>query len=193
MYRHCTTEKTAAQQRIFEKTLLEATLSEPYSSISVSQLCTLSGLSRKTFYRLFENKEDVLLALIDHTLMDYVNFSGPSDSIGKDILNEPMNLFAYWRYHKQLLDILSQTNKTSLLLERTVNHILKEQREVRKHFGVDDLPYAEEALLFYISGIMSLGINWHHSGFARSEGEMAQLMNRLLYTAPVKHAHYIAK
>lgn len=193
MYRHCTTEKTAAQQRLFEKTLLDATLTHSYNDISVSQLCQLSGLSRKTFYRLFECKEDVLLALIDHTLMDYVNFTGLSDTLGKDILNEPMNLFAYWRAHKQLLDILSQTGKTALLLDRTILHIMNEQREVKKHFGVDGHPYAEEVLLFYISGMMSLVVNWYKSGFAHSEAQMAQLMNELLYNAPVKQAKYISK
>lgn len=193
MYRHCTTEKTAAQQKLFEQTLLEAACHQPYQSISVSHLCEMSGLSRKTFYRLFENKEDVLIALIDHTIMDYVHFTGPSDSIGRNILNEPMNLFAYWRCHKQLLDILNETNKLILLLDRTVEHILHEQQEVRKHFGVDQQPYAEDALLFYISGIMALVLRWYQSGFARPESEMADLLNQLLYNAPVKHAKYIAK
>ena len=193
MYRHCTTEKTAAQQRLFERTLLETTKQQPYQDISVSQLCQLSGLSRKTFYRLFENKEDVLVALIDHTLMEYEYFVGPSDSIGRDILNEPMNLFAFWRRNKQLLDILDETNKTALLLERTVDHILREQREVRAHFGVDQEPYAEDALLFYISGMMSLVIRWYQSGFARPESEMTDLLNRLLYAPPVKCAKYISK
>ena len=193
LYRHCTTEKTAAQQRLFERTLLEATHHQPYQDISVSQLCQLSGLSRKTFYRLFENKEDVLVALIDHTIMEYETFIGPSDSIGKNILNEPMNYFAYWRCHKQLLDILAKTNKTALLLERSVDHILREQREVRAHFGVDQEPYAEDALMFYVSGMMSLVIRWYQSDFARPESEMAELLNRLLYTPPVKHAKYISK
>lgn len=193
MYRHCTTEKTAAQQRLFERTLLETTKEQPYQDISVSQLCQLSGLSRKTFYRLFENKEDVLVALIDHTIMEYEYFDGPSDSIGRDILNEPMNFFAFWRCHKTLLDILNETNKTALLLERTVDHILREQREVRAHFGVDQEPYAEDALLFYISGMMSLVIRWYQSGFARPESEMADLLNRLLYAPPVKCAKYISK
>ena len=193
MYRHCTTEKTAAQQKLFEQTLLEAASHQPYQSISVSSLCEMSGLSRKTFYRLFENKEDVLVALIDHTIMDYVHFSGPSDSIGRDILNEPMNLFAYWRCHKPLLDILNETNKVALLMERSVDHILREQREVRAHFGVDQEPYAEDALLFYVSGIMALVLRWYQSGFVRPENEMADLLNQLLYNAPVKNAKYISK
>ena len=193
MYRHCTTEKTAAQQKLFEQTLLEAARHQPYTSISVSQLCELSGLSRKTFYRLFENKEDVLIALIDHTIMDYVNFTGPSDFIGRTIINEPINLFAYWRCHKSLLDILNETNKMILLLDRTVEHILHEHREVRQHFSVDQEAYAEDVLQFYFSGIMSLVIRWYQSGFARSENEMAELLNQLLYTPAVKRAKYIVK
>lgn len=188
MYRHCTTEKTAAQQRLFERTLLEATKHQPYQDISVSQLCLLSGLSRKTFYRLFENKDDVLVALLDHTLMDYIHYAGSSDSIGGEILSEPASLFAYWRQHEQILDLLDQAGKTSLLLERTVNHVMTEQQEVKLHFGVADHPYAEDILRFYFSGIMGLLTSWHKAGYTRTEEQMADLMNELLYTAPVKHA-----
>lgn len=187
MYRHCTTEKTAAQQRLFERTLLEATRHQPYHEISVSQLCQLSGLSRKIFYRLFENKEDVLIALLDHTLMDYIQFSGSTDSMGGDLLSEPASVFYYWRQNKQLLDILHESGKTSLLLERTISHIMTELQEVKLHFGVADHPYAEDILRFYFSGIMGLVTSWHLSRYARTEEQMADLMNELMYTPPVKH------
>ena len=74
MYTRCTTEKSAAQQALLEKTLLQTMAQQPYSEISVSFLCEEAGLSRKTFYRLFNNKDDVLTALIDHTLIRYMAY-----------------------------------------------------------------------------------------------------------------------
>ena len=65
MYRKCTTEKAALQQRRFQHALLQAMQQLPYPEITVTALCSQTGLSRKTFYRLFENKDDVLNALID--------------------------------------------------------------------------------------------------------------------------------
>ena len=70
MYRKCTTEKASAQQRQFQHALLQSMLQIPYGEITVTGLCTQTGLSRKTFYRLFENKDDVLNALIDQTLQE---------------------------------------------------------------------------------------------------------------------------
>ena len=70
MYTLCSTEKTAQQQAVFEKTFLQMLLERNYDDITVSDLCRRAGLSRKIFYRLFERKADVLYSLIDHTLLE---------------------------------------------------------------------------------------------------------------------------
>ena len=64
MYTLCSTEKTADQQRIFEKTFLQMLLESNYDDITISELCRRAGLSRRIFYRLFERKSDVLYALL---------------------------------------------------------------------------------------------------------------------------------
>ena len=55
MYKRCTTEKAALQQRKLEECLLSVMQDKPYSEITVSSLCEQTDLSRKTFYRLFES------------------------------------------------------------------------------------------------------------------------------------------
>lgn len=74
MYKRCTTERAAQQQRRIEECLLNEMHKRDYRDITVSSLCEQAELSRKTFYRLFGSKDDVLQALIDHTLMDYAKY-----------------------------------------------------------------------------------------------------------------------
>lgn len=50
MYKCCTSEHAARQQRIFEDCLMELLQSKPYSEITISALCQRAGYSRYTFY-----------------------------------------------------------------------------------------------------------------------------------------------
>lgn len=45
----------------------------PYSEITVKQIILEAGLARKTFYRNYDSKDDVLLSLNKETLHNYYN------------------------------------------------------------------------------------------------------------------------
>ena len=81
MYLNCCNERSAEKQRRLEQCLLELMQTEVYDNISVSALCEKAGISRKTFYRLFTCKIDVVYGLLDHTLMDYAGYV-PDASVG---------------------------------------------------------------------------------------------------------------
>lgn len=53
--------KTAiCSQRAFSKALVELMKQKDYADITVSELCQQSGISRQTFYALFQTKENIL-------------------------------------------------------------------------------------------------------------------------------------
>lgn len=59
--------KTAqSSQSAFAEALLRLLEVRPYAQITVSALCQESGISRQTFYSLFQNKENVLRYAIEH-------------------------------------------------------------------------------------------------------------------------------
>ena len=108
MYSRCVSEKSAAQQRKFEAAMLELMKNRLFEEISISELCRFTGLSRKTFYRLYEAKADVIYGMIDHALLDAQGFV-PDESVGPGGLHK---FLAYWRSKKELLDVL-QKNRIS--------------------------------------------------------------------------------
>ena len=99
MYTLCSTEKTADQQRIFEKTFLQMLLESNYDDITISELCRRAGLSRRIFYRLFERKSDVLYALLDHTILEEESYE-PDESV---CTGDLPRFFAFWKEQKDLL------------------------------------------------------------------------------------------
>ena len=181
MYRKCTTEKASAQQRQFQNALLQSMLQIPYGEITVTGLCTQTGLSRKTFYRLFENKDDVLNALIDHTLQE-MDACLRHDAVYAELVR----VFRYWKEKKALLDAVSRNNKTVLLLERALLLTTFEDRQMLQAMDAVDDPHQQQIVLFLLCGIMGQIIYWHHTGFGFSEEEMAALSTRLLVYPPLR-------
>lgn len=182
MYRKCTTEKAAAQQRLFQQALLGAIKNQRYSQVSVTDLCRQTGLSRKTFYRLYENKDDVLCALLDGILYNMPIHQEPKQSVQEDLYR----IFEYWKEQKQILDALSVDHQTYLLLERALYYVSGEDLATQRALGAIGHPHKEEILLFVLGGILSMTIRWHHSGYAKSTQEMAQLAALLLMSPPLQ-------
>lgn len=178
MYTLCTTEKTAEQQRQFEKTFLQMLLDSNYDSITISDLCRKAGLSRKIFYRLFERKADVLYSMVDRTIME-CEYYVPDESVGP---GEMHRFFAYWRHQKDLLDALLKHQNSSLLTDRVIRFSMREEGSLVRTFGSEGTKGSYESIVFYISGIFSLLLVWHAQGYNRSIDEMAEVMMDILST-----------
>lgn len=186
MYKQCPTEKGAAQQQLLEKTLLAMMGEIPYDAISVRSLCAEANISRKTFYRLFANKEDVLFALIDHTYLNYAHYLPDRSLIHDGANRELQTFFLYWREQNALLDALKACQKSGLLVLRSLEHVLHDDSDTLRLLGAADNHYSREITLFFVSGIMTLIVDWHEAGYDRSVTEMAELMQLLLTQPPMR-------
>lgn len=189
MYKQCTTEKAALQQRRIEECLLTMMQDKPFGEISVSSLCEQTGLSRKTFYRLFESKHDVLCALIDRAIRDFIHFRLPRETLIADVSEELQTFFAYWLVNRPLLDALSKNGNSTMLYERSIHHMLEEDTDLLLQLGVvPTLQQNMESLMFFLSGIMTLVVSWHHTGYQKSPQEMAAITERILSEPPFRRS-----
>ena len=107
MYKLCKTEQSAQRQRQLEEGLLTAMRTKRYEEITISDLCDQMGIPRKSFYRYFSGKDGALHALIDHTLLDFEQYSGILvGSSPTNIHKELRRFFEFWQQHRQLLEAL---------------------------------------------------------------------------------------
>ena len=66
-YLYCGTNKTAlASQDQIADALLALLKGKPYDEISVSELCRCAGISRQTFYSLYQSKENVVIRILQN-------------------------------------------------------------------------------------------------------------------------------
>ena len=176
MYKLCKTEQSAQRQRELEQGLLEAMLIKNYEDISISDLCDHLQIPRKSFYRYFSSKDGAFHALLDHTLQECSWFLNPFD----DPVVTFEAYFRFWLSRKPLLDALEKSGLSGKLVERTLNTAVIDQgfedRLLRAFSGLNQ----QYVVLFIISGLMSVVIQWHHSGCEQTPLQMAHTVVRLL-------------
>ena len=181
MYKHCTTEESVLRQRQLERCLLDLMHTLPYAQITITNICDAAGISRKSFYRYFGSKDGCLYALIDHCIFDFTAqyLPGNSDAIHPEELFT--GFFDYWKQMSPLLDALSKNNLSVCLAERMMIYADQEEPDFQYYLGnhTDD---AYEQMLFMISGLVGLIIDWHRSGFQKSSGQMAAILAKILQT-----------
>ena len=173
MYRKCVTEISVQHQRQIEEALLELMGKMPFSEITVTQLCQSAQVTRRVFYHLFTGKTDALHALVDHRILECEGYR-------TDLADPALRFFLYWQDQKKLLDGLDKSSMHTLLLERMISSVLKEDYDVRSWLKADDPEDGTDILIFKLSGILSLVHRWHFSGYRKSPEQMAKLLNQIM-------------
>lgn len=182
MYKCCTTEHAARQQRIFEDCLMELLQSKPYSEITISALCERAGYSRYTFYRLYDGKDDVLNSIVDKTLLNWLKHNWGKPAVPSELFETTCRFFSYWLEQKPLLNALCSNGKSSMLVERSMDYLAKEDRSIAKYFNADNSENGDEILEFCLNGIYGLVVSWHRNGYEKSVEQMARILGTMLQT-----------
>lgn len=178
MYKICKTEQSAARQKVFEQGLLQAMLSRDYEDISIIDLCDQLQVPRKSFYRYFSGKDGALHALLDHTLLEFVQEDfrkgNPSAAIG-----ELESFFVFWYAHRDLLKALVRSRLGGLLVERATYHAIHE-RMMPKYLLSMPLEVQQMSLTFAVCGLLSMVLQWHNHNYRETPREMAQIATMML-------------
>lgn len=175
MAKTCVTEKTAQRQLWIENGLLELMQAKKLDEISVTELCCHLNLSRRSFYRYFQDLEDVLDSLMHHT---FQQFSLP---VSVSNLSEYEDSFLFWKEKANLLTALSRSGMSSKLVEYTLQYTASDS--IGQYLIPDQLnmDIRREANLFVVSGFVALLIAWHQDGFQKTPAQMARITQRMLF------------
>lgn len=168
MAKTCVTEKTAARQRWIENGLLELMLQKKYAQITVTDLCSHLQLSRRSFYRYFDDLDDVLNSLMDRTFQSLAYI--PLEPTVEDLTES----YRFWVERRELLDALFHGGLIEKLFEFSLRYT-SFQAEASK----SDLHRDRQR--FIVGGFVSLIISWYAEGFQKTPEQMARISHRMLY------------
>lgn len=173
MYKFCKTEQSAQRQRELEQGLLEMLGHHRFEEISVSDLCDRLNIPRKSFYRYFSSKEGALMALLDHTLMEFYDTGSLEGLRGGTPTGDLERFFLFWKTHRKLLEAVQRSNLNGMLVERAVS--LAELEELMPGYVRDwEDTMKDVALSFVVCGLMSMVIQWHKEGYRIPTEQMAK-------------------
>ena len=178
MYKICKTEQSAARQRQLEQILLQAMLVRNYSEISISDLCEQMQIPRKSFYRYVSSKDGALFALLDHTLMEFIQTDHKLFT-ETSAVGDLERFFAFWYAHRDLLKALVRSRLGGLLVERSTYHAIHE-RMMPKYLLSMPLEVQQMSLTFAVCGLLSMVLRWHEQGYRESPEAMAQIATMML-------------
>ena len=147
----------------FAGALLELMQVYPYPDITVTQLSQEAALSRKTFYRLFGDKDDVLKLLFDGLYAQcFTQIKGQNIKRYWDLVQL---YFDFWESQKEILTLLSKNGLLPRLFDYVHRHAQPIFATVRtaqtaREFA-PTLPYL---LAYSIGGMHSMLMKWAESG-----------------------------
>lgn len=144
--------------------------------IPISKITEEAKVSRMTFYRNFNRKEDIVLFILDSFLKEIrsavQNLSSPSI---KDMILIQFRLLR----QKSGLVIIQSHEDTRKLLRKFRERSLKAFTEIL----LDADPYTRE---FNFGGMDYIMAKWIESGMIESPEEMTEKMIKLIHRSPMK-------
>ena len=167
--------KTAlTSQAQIAEALLALMDEEPYQDISVSAICKQAGVSRQTFYSLFQSKDNVMTFTLLHDC-EYSPGSG-AGACTWDLRHFSEEFSAYIIRHAVLLRRLSDRNLMPLL-ENVLRKNMTCCPELLSHIRVDMRPYA---VRFLAAGITGIAEAYVRNGAAEDAASLTKIIGLLL-------------
>ena len=156
---------------------------KPLQEISITEICERAGVSRRTFYRNCEEKEDLIRFSTDVLVKEQL---ARVDFTSTDAHFLYRNFFAYWGGHREFLTILYRNGLFDLFLEEFMlicgtglRYPLQEadlegsaNRDQRRRF----------ANAFIVGGLGQMLAFWAKEGFQTT---VEQVAGSILFLVPV--------
>ena len=159
----------------FAEALLSLMNDWQYTEITVTQLAQEAQLSRKTFYRLFNDKSDVLTHILDKLFDEF--FIEIKERKIKRYWEVVQHYFDFWDNRREILLLLNKNNLLGIMFEYVYHNAEKIFVVVRNSEKAVEFAHSLPYLLAYsVGGMHSMLIKWVESGMTvPSEVLIAQL------------------
>ena len=154
MYQGTNTKAIRSQTEIAQS-MVRLMLEKPYEKILISDICEKAGLSRRTFYNLFDSREEVLrFYLLSICREPFERLSQKEDLIVEDITDIFSSVL---ESNRDLLITMTENHLSGIITDAIADNVtLFARRFLKKDSDKDLLPYYEAILSGAISKVMLL-------------------------------------
>ncbi len=182
MYKKQTSTIAIQSQRWIADSLIRMLETYSFSEITITQICQEAHLVRKTFYRNFETKEDILHYILDRL---FESFRSEFDIETLDPSEIFTHYYEYLAQEKQLLSYLHRDNLFYLLTKKYIEYAesVRMYLIIIKGYNQAQTGLESYAIHFIVGGMVSILEHWLDCDFKESSDNLTKLTEMLLLSA----------
>ncbi|EMS70937.1 TetR/AcrR family transcriptional regulator [Ruminiclostridium cellobioparum] len=170
--------KAQQSQKWMEESLFQLMRAKPYEEISIQNITDTAQLSRRTFYRNYEKKDEILLDYFRRICKEYEkNLRSARDLSFPNIANI---FFSTMQGHLDFLFLVNQHHIMELFIKEMDAFLLPLHLELRGPSVGYDIELARIALTFSIGGFGRILTLWLNEGAEKTPDELAKLMEKAI-------------
>ena len=154
-----------------------------YDSISVTDICSKARVSRMSFYRYFNNKEDIFINYCDERFEEF--FAQVKEKNINDIKSFLIEIFLFLKKYARQVNVLKKAHKENLIVEKFTDY----GTYLAKHINlmVDNNPIANRILAAFLAGgTANILLLWFELGLDLPPQEMAKMAYNIFSTLNVE-------
>ena len=157
--------------------LLDIMREEKFDDVTVTAICEASGVTRRTFYRIFQSKESVIESRFDMMFLELTqNFDFAECSV-KDVIKF---CFDYFNRERAFAAVFKDAGLYDVIRQKIKEYIKIAYDYTLYNASSFEPAYSEFYHNFMAVGIMSLVKTWVEDNFKQPVKTMAILAQRLL-------------
>lgn len=158
--------------------LLKLLEQKPYDKITITEIVAEAQLARRTFYRNFNSKEDVLDLYIQKLVVQYIRLLKKEKVL--NVYNGARVFFNFWKGHIDFLTLMDKNNLLYMILQKYSSYLPTIHKLVKADKKYENDEILEYVLTFSAGGFSNMLIKWVNDGAKKSIDEMASLVSRIL-------------
>ncbi|MFD4704697.1 TetR/AcrR family transcriptional regulator [Gottfriedia sp. NPDC058432] len=165
------------------QSLLKIMEEKPYQKISIKEITDAAGLVRKTFYRNFLSKEEVLYEYIGELMQEADKEFEALESLTPYSMS--YQYFKFWYEHVHFLKLIHKNDLFIILLNQLQDYaptvFVKFKADLMNNFDDTFLTYYTE---FHSAGIWHMLEKWIDSGTKETPEQLAKIYSDITLNNP---------
>jgi len=161
------------------KALLELMGEKLFKDITIKEISERADLVRRTFYRNFSSKEEILDYYLEQLNSEYIKLLSQEKDLS--IYNVAKIYFEFWNNHIDFLKSLEKNNLLVFLLKK-YDEYLPLIHKAFKGDHLNDYPkeYAEYYVSFNVGGFWNILLKWVSEEPKKDPDEMAEMISNIM-------------
>ncbi|WP_223067715.1 TetR/AcrR family transcriptional regulator [Paenibacillus caui] len=160
--------------------LLRLLKNKSYHHITITEIADEAQLARRTFYRNFQSKNDILYFYIEDLYHEYVALLKKQNEL--TMFHVAKVYFTFWRRHQEFLILLMKNDLFFLLLQKyndylPVIHQMFQENDEAKQQSEQFLTYG---LAFSAGGFWNVLLSWIENGAREEPEQLAEIVGKMI-------------